>query len=72
MDRIGYQIWDTIEEIWEEEANKKEEQQKKVQDQLKILQRILETTCITQENRSGGGPSTRPRTAAQTVQPTLT
>jgi hypothetical protein len=26
MDIIGYQIWDSIEDLWEEETNKKEEE----------------------------------------------
>jgi hypothetical protein len=30
MDRIGYQVRDAIEEIWEEETRKQEEKHKKV------------------------------------------
>jgi hypothetical protein len=30
MDKIGYQIQDSIEELWEEATKKQEEQQKKV------------------------------------------
>jgi len=39
---------------------------------LGILQRILETTCIKKEHRSGGGPSTRPRTEEDSVKSALT
>lgn len=38
MDRIGYQVWDVVEEIMEEATRKQEEKQHKVWDQLEALQ----------------------------------
>jgi hypothetical protein len=52
MDRIGYQIRDSTEELWEEATKKQEEQQKKVQDQLGVLQHMLEDANLTKEHRS--------------------
>jgi hypothetical protein len=72
MDRIGYQMRYSTEEIWEEATKKQEEQKKNVQDQLGILQQILETTCVKKEHGSGGRPSTGPRIEADNTQLVLT
>ena len=72
MDKIGYQIRNTIEEIWEEATRKKEEKHKKVQDQLVVLQHMLETMSITKECRDEEGKSMIPGKEADNAHPFLT
>jgi hypothetical protein len=71
MDRIGYLIHDSTEELWGEAVTKHEDQQKKVQDQLGVLQQLLETTCIVKDPKTGDDPSTTQRTVEASAQEAL-